>query len=83
MFDGELLADVLEIDRALEQMVWRVLDRYAELSGRPPAFSAATSYALLDGIFEKAVLAHLAEDPAAPRDLRARALEIMPVLLRS
>ena len=81
MFDCELLADVVEIDRTLEQMVWRVVDRYAELSGRPPAFSSATSYALLDGVFEKAVFAHLAEDPAALPDLRARVLEVMPVLL--
>jgi TetR/AcrR family transcriptional repressor of bet genes len=81
MFDGEFRADVMEIDGALEQMIWRVVSRYAELAGRRAAFSPATSYALLDGVFEKAVLAHLASEPDALPDLRQRALDVLPVLL--
>jgi len=83
MFDGDLRDDVLEIDHTLEAMIWRVVDRYAELADRAPSFDSATSYALLDGIFEKAVLAHLAGEPSALPDLRARALGVMPVLLGS
>jgi len=82
MFDDEFRADVMEIDRTLEQMIWRIVSRYAELSGRPPAFSAPTSYALLDGVFEKAVLAHLAGEPSALPELRQRTLDVLPVLLR-
>jgi len=81
MFGEELRADVLEIDKALEDMIWRVVSRYAELAGRGPRFDAATSYSLLDGIFEKAVLSQLSGDPGARSDLRTRALEVMPVLL--
>jgi AcrR family transcriptional regulator len=81
MFDDDLRADVLEIDLALEQMIWRVVSRYSELARRDPSFDSPTAYALLDGVFEKAVLAHLAGDPAALRDLRDRALQVMPTLL--
>ncbi len=63
MFDEEYRADVMEIDGTLEQMIWRIIERYSELAGRPPAFSPGTTYALLDGIFEKAVLGYLADDP--------------------
>ena len=81
MFDAELRADVLEIDRTLEQMIWRVVQKYADLSGSAPAFASTTAYALLDGIFEKAVLAHLSGDPDALVELRSRAVAVMPVLL--
>lgn len=83
MFDPDLLADVLEIDRTLEGMIWRIVERYAQLSRREPAFASTTAYALVDGIFEKAVLGHLAGDPAALGDLRERAVAVMPVLLRA
>ena len=81
MFDDDLRADVLEIDLALEQMIWRVVSRYSELARRDPSFDSPTAYALLDGVFEKAVLAHLAGDPAALRELRDRALQVLPTLL--
>jgi AcrR family transcriptional regulator len=82
MFDEDLRPDVLEIDAALETMIWRVVSRYSELAGREPSFDSPTSYALLDGVFEKAVLAHLSEEPDALTDLRRRALEVMSVLLQ-
>ena len=81
MFDDEYRADVMAIDGTLEQMIWRIIERYSELAGRPPAFSPGTTYALLDGVFEKAVLAYLADDPDALPDLRQRALDVLPVLL--
>ena len=80
MFEPELREAVLEIDATLERMIWRVVGRYAELAGRPPAFDAGTTYALLDGIFEKALLrphhrrrrrARVAAPPRARRDADA------------
>jgi len=82
LFDEALREDVLQIDRALQDMVWRVLSRYSELAGREPSFDAPTSYALLDGIFEKAVLARLSDDPDALTDLRRRVLDFLPILLK-
>ena len=36
MFEEKLREAVLFIDRTLEEMIWRVVSRYAELSGRAP-----------------------------------------------
>ncbi|HET6152775.1 MAG TPA: TetR/AcrR family transcriptional regulator [Marmoricola sp.] len=81
LFEDALRADVVEIDRALEAMIWRVLTRYAELAGRAPAFDSPLSYALLDGLFEQAVVAHAAGEPAALALLGERASRVLPTLL--
>ncbi|WP_346052305.1 TetR/AcrR family transcriptional regulator [Amycolatopsis dongchuanensis] len=59
MFDESFRKDVLEIDERRELMIWRVVSRYAELAGAEPATSSAASYAMLDGIFHRALLAQL------------------------
>jgi TetR/AcrR family transcriptional regulator, transcriptional repressor of bet genes len=81
MFEEQFRPDVLMIDATLQEMVGRVLTRYAELAGRPLALDVATSYALLDGVFEKALLGHLTDDARASDDLRARVAEVLPRLL--
>ena len=73
---------MLEIDHTLELMIWRVVRRYADLSGGEPAFSSATTYALFDGLFEKALLVHLTGDPVALDDLRSRALAVAGAIVR-
>jgi hypothetical protein len=72
MFDARLHDDVLAIDAGLEDMVWRVLRRYAQLSGRELAVTSAEAYAILDGLFERALLRHLAGQPDALRALPGR-----------
>lgn len=81
MFDDELRDDVLAIDAALEDMVWRVVTRYAELSDRPVAVERADAYAAVDGMFERALLRHLARRRSALPDLHAAALRCLPRLL--
>ena len=39
MFEEPLREAVTEIDQTLEDMIWRVVTRYAELAGRPPALT--------------------------------------------
>ena len=82
MFEPELREAVLEIDHTLELMIWRIVLRYAELSGGEPAFSSATTYAIFDGLFEKGLLSYLAGDPVALDDLRARALTVAESIVR-
>jgi hypothetical protein len=41
----------------------------------------ATTYALLDGVFEKALLAHLVGDEDASGRLHARVVDVLPRLL--
>ena len=69
MFEPELREAVLEIDHTLELMIWRIVRRYADLSGGEPVFSSPTTYALFDGLFEKGLLGHLSGDPVALDDL--------------
>ena len=81
LFEDDFRADVLDIDTLLEQMIGRVVGRYAELAGRPLAVDQPTCYALLDGVFEKALLGHIAGQADAVPLLEQRALDVLPRLL--
>jgi TetR/AcrR family transcriptional repressor of bet genes len=81
LFDEQFRPDVLMIDATLQDMIGRVVTRYAELAGRSLAVDVATTYALLDGVFEKALLAHLTGDEHASRVLHSRVSQVLPKLL--
>ncbi len=81
MFDAALREDVLYIDATLETMVWRVLERYAALAGRPVRLPSSTAYAMLDGVFERALLRHVCGDARALDQLHATVLGTLPLLL--
>ena len=69
------------IDGTLERMIWRIVSRYAELSGRAPRLTPASAYGLLDGVFQQALLGHLTGDETATTVLVERVTQILPVLL--
>jgi AcrR family transcriptional regulator len=81
MFEEQFRPDVLTIDATLQDMIGRVVTRYAELAGRDLALDVATCYALLDGVFEKALLEHLTGDAEAGPRLRERVLDLLPRVL--
>lgn len=81
MFDPDLRADVLTIDATLEAMIWRVLTKFAALSDRPLGLSSATAYAMLDGVFERALLHFLSGDSSALPTLRATVVATLPRVL--
>ena len=81
LFEEEFRGDVAEIDRSLERMIWRIVTRYAELSERDLAVTPAFAYALLDGVFQHALLRHLSGDPAATHDLDEQVRQVLPTLL--
>ena len=83
MFEEGLREAVLMIDKTLEEMIWRVIARYAELSGRPPATTPQAAYGLLDGVFQQALLGHLTGRAGARDDLVAQVRSLLPMLLRS
>lgn len=56
LFDDAFRKDVVEIDEHRQAMIWRVISRYAELSGEEPATSPVAAYVMLDGIFQHALL---------------------------
>ena len=76
-FEPAFRAVAREIDQSLEDMIWRVVTRYAELSQTPPAMTPALAYAMFDGLFQHALIAHLAGDVAAAKDLEANVPRVL------
>ncbi len=65
LFEEAFRADVAEIDKSLEKMIWRVMSRFAALSGVPLRLPANVLYATFDGIFQQCLQKHLAGDKKA------------------
>ena len=82
MFEPAFRADVTEIDLSLERMIWRIVTRYAQLSGLSPQVGSPTMYAIFDGLFQQALLRQLAGEPSAAAELRAAVTEALPHLVR-
>jgi len=81
MFDDRLREVVLEIDAALEELIWRVVTRYAELAGRDVALDPTSAYSVLDGLFQAAVLAHVTGNPRALPILVDQVRTLLPLTL--
>jgi AcrR family transcriptional regulator len=81
LFDEKFRADVSDIDQSLERMIWRIVGRFGELSHAPLAVTPALAYALLDGVFQHALLRQLGGDPAAAAGLDEDVRQVLPTLL--
>jgi AcrR family transcriptional regulator len=81
LFEENFRGDVAEIDHSLQRMIWRIVTRYAELSERDLAVTPDLAYALLDGVFQHALLRHLSGDPAAAQDLDEHVQQVLPTFL--
>lgn len=81
MFEADLRPAVLQIDKTLEEMIWRVVSRYAELAGREPVVTSPVAYGMLDGLFQQSLLGHLCEQPGVLAELRERVVGLLPGLL--
>ncbi|CAN5392165.1 TetR/AcrR family transcriptional regulator [soil metagenome] len=81
MFEEGLREAVTMIDRTLEQMIWRVVERYAELAGRAPAMKPAAAYGVLDGVFQQALLGLLSRGDAALDEIVEEVHALMPLML--
>lgn len=65
LFEPSFRADVAEIDRSLQDMIWRVVSRLHALRGAAPTLAPPLAYALFDGVFQQSLLRHLSGDRAA------------------
>ena len=81
MFEEQLRPDVEAIDKLLEEMIWRILGRYADLTASTPTVDAPTAYALVDGLFEQAVVGYAANPDKTPELLTDRLLQVLPKLV--
>jgi AcrR family transcriptional regulator len=71
MFEESFRDDVREIEGSIERMIGRLVTQYAERSGLRVAVPPRLVYAMVDGVFQHALLGHLAGDERAARDLPA------------
>lgn len=81
LFDTSFREDVLEIDATLQDMIWRIVSRYAELAGAPLVTPPAVTYAMFDGQFQQALLRHLAGDDGARPRLDAAARQLLGMVV--
>jgi AcrR family transcriptional regulator len=77
LFEAAFRADVMEIDKSLETMIWRIMVRYAELSGEVQQLSPAALYAMFDGLFQQCLLKHLSGDTDAIAEMQVNARQIL------
>ena len=80
LFEESFRADVGDIDQSLERMIWRIVSRYAELTGTPSRTDSATTYAMFDGLFQQALARRLAGVESAAGDLRAGVRALMTLV---
>jgi AcrR family transcriptional regulator len=80
LFEDAFRADVKVIDQSLENMVWRVATRYAELGNKDIAISKTALYAIFDGLFQKYLLDYLAGDEGAVPGLIGEVRRLLPMV---
>jgi AcrR family transcriptional regulator len=80
LFEESFRADVLEIDQRREEMIWRVISRYAEFAGITVALSPAAAYAILDGLFQQGLLRQFAGHENAASDLAVNVARVLDTL---
>ena len=71
LFEPAFRADVADIDKSLEDMIWRVVARFHELQGVSIRMSPQFAYALFDGVFQQCLLKHLSGDVTAISEMQA------------
>jgi AcrR family transcriptional regulator len=71
LFEEAFRVDVAEIDKSLERMIWRVMSRFAEITGEPVRAPSSVTYAMFDGLFQQGLLKHLSGDKKAVAKMQA------------
>jgi AcrR family transcriptional regulator len=77
LFEPAFRADVAEIDAKLQLLIWRIVSRSAELSGKPLALDPALLYALVDGIFARCLIDYTSGNAAAITTMQTQIRELI------
>ena len=80
LFEEAFRDDVAEIDGSLQDMIWRLVRAYADLTGTQPTCSPSAAYAMFDGLFQQALQRYLAGSETALDDLRDSSRDLLPRL---
>jgi AcrR family transcriptional regulator len=78
LFEPAFRQDVAEIDKDLELMIRRILNRAAELGKTSLSLPSAVTYSAIDGLFQQALLQHLAGNAQAASEMREQILLFLP-----
>jgi TetR/AcrR family transcriptional repressor of bet genes len=62
-------------------MIWRIVSKFAELVGKPPAVTPKVAYALADGLFQHALLAQIGGHAGAGDELDASVRLLLPSMV--
>src|ERR1700722_8078135 len=71
LFESDYRSDVVDLDKSLEDMIWRVVSRLFELAGVRNDMTPAAAYAIMDGLFQQALLKYLSGQTDAVPNLQA------------
>ena len=82
MFEERLRDVASEIDGWLEDMVWRIVSRYAELSNSVPAMPSSVLYAIFDGLFQQALISFTLGREGTSEDLRELVRQLLPTMIK-
>ncbi|GAA1679154.1 TetR/AcrR family transcriptional regulator [Fodinicola feengrottensis] len=80
LFEESFRKDALEIDQVLQDMIWRIVSRYAELASTPLTVTPRTAYAMFDGVFQLALLHQLAGHEDAAGNLQDDVVRVLDSL---
>lgn len=83
LFEEAFRAAVAEIDKSLEKMIWRVLSRFAEMTGEPARAPSSVTYAMFDGLFRQGLLKHLPGDKKAMATMQSHVRLVVLQLVRA
>jgi AcrR family transcriptional regulator len=71
LFEAAFRTDVAELDKSLENMIWRIMSRFVDLTGAPQTMPPPVIYAMIDGLFQQGLLKHLSGDARAIEQMEA------------
>lgn len=77
LFETGFRDTIIAIDSLLSDMVWAVVERFAQLEGREPRVDPISAYALFDGIFLNALIAFLRGDIDAVERIRVASIRLL------
>lgn len=77
LFEDGFRDTIIAIDALLADMVWAVVQRHAQLRGKPANIDRDTAYALFDGLFLNCLIAYLRGDLQALDQISLRTKNLL------
>jgi len=80
LFEDAFRKDVKDIDQSLENMIWRIASRYAELGGKTVVVSRKALYAVFDSLFQRHLMEFLSGNQRAGDELQKEVRAVLPLV---